>query len=70
MPRIHKGHREGRFAKFTNESKFVNGSILLAEEAIREGDSLRSMLEGRRILEVPYGTGSRDSYFLLNSFRL
>ena len=51
MPRVHKNYREGRCSRFTNESKFLGTNTRkMAEEAIREGDRIRKMISGRRIL--------------------
>lgn len=52
MPRVHKNYREGRCSRFTNESKFIGttNTKKMAEEAIREGDRIRKMISGHRIL--------------------
>jgi len=66
MSRIHSV-REGRYSKYTNESKFggTRNTDTFAEEAISDGDKLRKKIAGRRILP-----DLRDERELKNSFRL
>ena len=42
--------RSNSYARFTNPGKFMTPKTW-AEEAIRDGDRLRSLLDGKRILE-------------------
>ena len=43
--------RNGRYAVYSNPSKFTSPAQW-AEEAIQEGNELRRILSGRRILEA------------------
>lgn len=54
MRRVHRNSSEGKRAYFTNESKFTEkiNTRLTAEEALKEGQKLRTKLFGKRILEV------------------
>lgn len=68
MTRIHKDYREGRNARFTNESKFwpeKNICSKIAQEAITEGENLRKMLSGKRVL-----LDISNKVELKNAFRL
>lgn len=67
MPRVHKDYREGRCARFTNESKFWPENNIVqrvAQEAISEGENLRKLLTGRRILLDLSGRELKNAYRL------
>lgn len=44
---------QGRLSRFVRESKFIGriNTKILANDAIHEGDDLRKLLKGKRILE-------------------
>lgn len=44
---------QGRLSKFTHETKFTGriNTKILANDAIHEGDDLRKLIKGKRILE-------------------
>ena len=46
--------RSNSYARYTNPGKFVKPKDW-AEEAIRDGDRIRGMLEGKRVFELPFG---------------
>lgn len=49
--------RGNNYARFTNNSKFGEPTkVTIARDAIREGESLRRKIEGRRILEDDHST--------------
>jgi hypothetical protein len=67
MARVHRDVREGMCSRFTHESKFWtenSSASVQAVKALSEGDRLRKMLTGRRIL---LDLRQRD---LKNAFRL
>lgn len=46
--------RSNTYARYTNPGKFMTPRTW-AEEAIKDGNRIREMIEGRRIIELPFG---------------
>lgn len=60
--------RSNSYARYTNPGKFTKPKDW-AEEAIRDGNRIREMLEGKKVFELPFGVFVQSEAPLGTTFR-